>query len=537
MANWWENDPAAEEAGAEWWAADEPVAAPATAQPSDFQQRVARAREIAESPEVARQTGRNVDEIVRGAADVLTVGLADEAAARARATLGEDYETALAEERARDEAAPVGLRLMGQVPAAMTAGALVGAPRTLLQAMLQSGIFGSLYGYGSGEGGAAERSAEALKGGATGALIAAPVYGAANVLAPQASQALQRLYREGVRPTAGQMLGPTAARAEERLASIPIVGDVIRGARTRALEDFNRGAINHALKNAGLSLSAKTEAGRKAIAEADDLLGKSYDEILDGIPQIRIDQQFGTDLQRIAMEAKARLGNKGLKAFSNALQDMRSVPAMSKASPSGRELKRAVSGLRQDADRLAARPHEDIYQASLLVREAQNALSDLLKRNASPDRAAQLTGLDRAYAQFRRVRQASEAATKNEGVFTPFQLTQAVKQGEKATGRQGFARGEGLGQEFAEAGERVVGSKVPDSGTPERLMTALAVGGYFEPTAAMTGAALAAPYTRLGQNMLAALAGRTPSAGQQILAENLRRAALPLAAGSVVATE
>jgi len=551
MANWWENDPTAEEAGGNFWEQDAPAEAPAPVVsretmegvgtglqamlPGPWKTSAEGLRVAIEDPaRFARSVGTVADEMVRGAADVFTFGTADEIAAAMRSAVGgEDYETALTEERTRDEAAPAGLRLAGQIPAAMAYGAAVGAPRTLWQALTQSGIFGGLYGAGSGEEG--ERLEEGLKGAATGAAVAAPIYGASALLAPQGREALQKLYREGVRPTVGQMIGTGAARAEERLASVPVVGDVIRGARTRALEDFNRGAINHALRPAGLQISPKVEAGRKAIAEADDLLSKSYDEILDSIPQVRMDQQFAQDLGRIATEARARLGRKGLKAFSNALKDIRSVPSAGQQQISGRDLKRAVSGLRQDADRLAARPDEDIHQAGLLIREARNAFSDVLKRSTTPDNAARLTGLDRAFAQFNRVRTAAEAG--REGIFTPFQLTQAIKRGEKATGRRGFARGEGLGQEFAEAGEEIVSSKVPDSGTPERLMTALAVGGYFEPTAAVTGAALAAPYTRVGQNILANLAARTPSAGQKMLAESLRRGAAPLAAGAVVGSE
>ena len=205
---------------------------------------------IDDPAQFASDFAEGVDTAVRGAADVLTLGTADEIAAAGRSAMGEDYETALAEERARDEAADPTLRLAGALPAAVAAGGVVGAPRTLLQALTQAGGFGAAYGFGSGAGGAAERAKEAAKGGALGAAVGAPVYGVANVIAPRIGQALQALRQEGVRPTVGQLAGPFASRVEQRAGSIPVVGDVIRGAQTRALEDFNRGAINHALRPA-----------------------------------------------------------------------------------------------------------------------------------------------------------------------------------------------------------------------------------------------------------------------------------------------
>ena len=94
-----------------------------------------------------------------------------------------------------------------------------------------------------------------------------------------------------------------------------------------------------------------------------------------------------------------------------------------------------------------------------------------------------------------------------------------------------------MGQDLAEAGEEVISSRVPDSGTPERLAPYLIGGaagaGYVSPAAGAGIAAGVMPYTRLGQNLIANLAARTPSRGQQLLAESLRRSAAPIAAGAV----
>ena len=500
---------------------------------------------------------QRLDDLVRGAADVMTFGTADEIAAAAQAATGvgtlglpqgQDYETALAQERARDEASDPAARLTGNVLGGLALGGAVGAPRSAMQAMGQGAGFGGAYSFGSGEGGVLERAIEGGKGAGLGAVTAGPIYGVANVVAPRVREALQTLRKEGVRPTIGQMAGPMASRIEERLGSVPFAGDIIRGARSRALDDFNIGAINHALRPAGIALEEGAEAGRKAISQADDLIAKSYGDVLDQIPEIMPDDGFARAVDDITTRAlgvydeagnqivAGRLGRQGQKAFINAIDDMRSFPAMQKPSFTGKEAKRVVANLREDADRLAARPDEDVSQAGLLVREVRDALSNLMKRNTTPENAAQLTGLDRAYAGFNRVRDASEAG--REGIFTPFQLSQQIKKAERASGRRGFARGEGLGQAFAEAGDEVISSRVPDSGTPERTMLALLGAGVVEPSAAIAAGTAALPYTRPVQNALAWLAARpAPSQGAQMIAQGLRRSALPAAAGTVVATE
>lgn len=498
-------------------------------------------------PDFEGMAGRATD-LARGIAEGATFGYADEIAAALDATLGlgplgaEGYQANVEAQRARDIASDPAARLGGNVLGALATGRALPRPETLRQALGYAAGGGALAGSGFAEGGPQERLGGAALGAVTGPAISAPIYGLSNVVAPRVGQALQTLRRQGVRPTIGQMAGGAASRLEESAMSIPGLGSVIRGARLRALEDFNRGAINHALRPAGLSLKAGTEAGRKAIAEADDLLSKGYNEALDQITDATVDSTFAQQIANLRTMTQERLGRKGQRAFDNALQDVVSHPSMQKPTFSGKEIKHAISGLRRDMERLMKSTDEDTYQAGLLVREARDALSDLMKRNTTPDNAARLTGLDRARAGFGRVRDASEAG--REGIFTPFQLSQAVKRGERASGRRGFARGEGLGQELAEAGEEVISSRVPDSGTPERLLPyILAAGaggaygaGYIDPgTAALVGSA-ALPYTRGGQNVLARLVGRTPSAGGQVLAEGLRRSVLPVAVGGAAAT-
>lgn len=553
MAEFWEKDPTEEE----WWAEDQPTeavepvragAVPTAAPPTAAPAGVPPIPEPREMPvDLSGRTLRGLGQLGAAALEGAPLGYGEEIGAVGSTIAGQlgiegfspEYQENLEHARRILGDIQPGVRTTGNILGALATGGALGAPRSLAQAAGMGAGTGAVAGSGFAEGGLEERLAGAGTGAATGAVLGPAVYGAANIVAPRVSQALQTLRREGVRPTVGQMMGGAAGRLEESAQSIPVMGQMIRGARTRALEDFNRGAVNFALRPAGLSVGSKTSVGRQTIAEADELLSKGYDEALEVITDASIDPQFQQDISRIATNAQQRLGSKGARAFQNAIDDIRSLPFMKNPTFTGKEVKRAISGLRQDADRLAKNVDEDVTQAGTLVREARDALSDLMKRNTTPDNAARLTGLDRAYAGFQRVRSASEAG--REGLFTPFQYSQAIKRAEKATGSRSFARGEGMGQELAQAAEEVISSRVPDSGTPERLAPYLigAAGGagYISPAAGAGIAAGVAPYTRTGQNILAALATRQPSRGAQVLAENLRRAAVPAAVGGASVTQ
>ncbi|MCP4407470.1 MAG: hypothetical protein GY807_06870 [Gammaproteobacteria bacterium] len=137
-----------------------------------------------------RRDAQNLDHAVRGAADTLSFGTADEIAAGANAALGGDYETELERQRLIDERGG-GVRTVGQVAGAM-AGGLGLAKRGLSPAYntVKSGkgvwpvvkastaegaaLAGS-HGFGSGEGGLENRAENALNQGMAGAGIGAAV--------------------------------------------------------------------------------------------------------------------------------------------------------------------------------------------------------------------------------------------------------------------------------------------------------------------------------------------------------------------------
>lgn len=124
------------------------------------------------------------DNAVRGAADMLTFGLADEIAAKAGDLTGiggeaGNYEKNLAEQRKRDSQGGKA-RFAGQMAGAfMMPG---GAAKTVGGAALQGAALGGAYGFGSGEGGFENRLANGGVGLATGAAAGGLVRAGANAI-------------------------------------------------------------------------------------------------------------------------------------------------------------------------------------------------------------------------------------------------------------------------------------------------------------------------------------------------------------------
>lgn len=190
----WEDAPSATASNGGGW--EDAPAAPATA-PVASPQAAAKAPAPEKKKEEPRSVLRRVDDFVRGVADTVTFGYADEIAAKMDALVGggqsgkTNYKDAVAAQRERD-AQGGAERIAGQIGGAFVPGAAaVGAVRAVPTAgrMARAGagaatgaIQGGLYGSGSAEEG------QRLEGAAKGALTGAAVGGVLGGVLP-ASQA------------------------------------------------------------------------------------------------------------------------------------------------------------------------------------------------------------------------------------------------------------------------------------------------------------------------------------------------------------
>lgn len=372
------------------------------------------------------------------------------------------------------------------------------------------------------------KAQEIGKGAAFGAGTSGLLAGAARVIKPETNAMATQLMKEGVTPTPGQILGGAFNTAEEKLQSLPILGDAIGYSKRKAQEEFNKAALNRALAPIGEKVS---EAGRAGVTEVKEKLGKAYESLLPKI-SFKPDQQFVQEFDNLKQMATG-LGPQEQAKFNRIIDDV-----MSKASPNGSMLgttfKTVESKLNKEAKNFAK--STDAYQQELgsALNEALRILRDTLPR-VNPGFSDELKAINTGYANYTRIRQAasSTAAGAREGMFTPAQLAQAVRAQDTSVGKGASATGQALMQDLAEQGTNVLGSKVPDSGTAGRL--ALLGGGAAAGTATGMAMPLATALTAgslpyLGRKATAAALTKRPESAKK-LAELIRNSS-PYIAGA-----
>ncbi len=215
-------------------------------------------------------------------------------------------------------------------------------------------------------------------------------------------------------------------------------------------------------------------------------------------------QALGPDIQLLTPEHQTQL--------QNILQQR--LTARGASQLDGPTYQRVQSELGTIAQRYLGSPDADQRALGEMVTGVSQALENAARRQ-NPQFSAEMDQLDHGWALYRRAADASGRGNA-EGIFTPAQYSGAIRRGDGREGKLGFARGEALGQRYADAGRNVLPSNLNDSGTARRSMvgnllnagssiggaTAGAVMGHG-PTGAVLGA-VAGPAVELG--MLGAMA-------------------------------
>lgn len=315
-----------------------------------------------------------------------------------------------------------------------------------------------------------EKLKQIAVGGVVGSALPVLTGGIARVVSPNASRNanLQLLRSEGVQPTVGQALGPTASRVEERLQSLPLMGDMIGKARQRANQTFEQATINRALRPIGQSLPEGV-SGRDAIIYTETALKDQYDNVLNNIGAIVPDQQFNKNVANLQNIVNRLVMPKAEKAkFTAALSDVQQSIDNNGVITSD-AYKLLESSLGSDARKLAG--SQNVYEGKIAnsVKQLREELQSMLQRQAGQE-AQNLKAVNEGWANFKRVQRAASALGAEEGNFTPAQFQNAVRALDKSKDKGAFARGSALGQDIGDAGRVVLGNRVPNSGTPERML-------------------------------------------------------------------
>jgi hypothetical protein len=369
---------------------------------------------------------------------------------------------------------------------------------------------------------ATDKGRQVLTGAAIGAAAGPVAYGIGRAISPRLDPNVARLQAEGVEMTPGQILGGLPRRIEDASTSLPVIGDKIRQAQQNSIESFNRAAINRVLGPIGGKLPDGVQAGRDAINYADDAVSAAYQRVL---PKMvgATDRNFSSDVMRIWNDALGgALPAEKADQFGRILKGQ----IFDKMAPNGviqgDRLKQIESQLGTFARNFSTSANADDKILGSYVSELQAAFRDMLARVNPPDLSRGLQDANRAFANLVRAERAAASGGAVEGVFTPAQLSQAVRMSDGSSRRAATARGEALMQDLSDAGKAVLPATMGDSGTFTRgamnagTLAALGTGavtGAIPLAPIAGGAAIYGAYTGPSQRLLQALlAGQRPQA-------------------------
>lgn len=335
--------------------------------------------------------------------------------------------------------------------------------------------------------------------------------GMVSKMLPRYNDSVQKLMDAGVRLTPGQIAQSFFKRGEDALRSFPLLGGVIARGQYHALEDFNRAVLNESLKPIGASLPKDVEIGPKAIAATEKIIGEKYDEIVPKLMFNASDMSLAQDVKDLVARNTKNLPEQYQKQFQAVLDDIHA--RTSKAGPytvldgfAYKQVDGELSYLARTYGK-AQDPAQRLFGDA--IGDLQGAMRDALERG-NPDHAEELRNINSAWAAFKRAQGASirRVGQHNPGVFSPADLLADIK---KSSSQGTFARGDGLLQDLATAGQHVLPATVPDSGTMERALWAemAATGGAAmldRPDVLIGLAAGAGPYTKPGMSLVNKLA-------------------------------
>lgn len=368
-----------------------------------------------------------------------------------------------------------------------------------------------------------EKARQAGLGAVTGGVGGAAAYGLGRLLtgSQSASPQVRALNDAGVEMTPGQIRGGATQRWEDRLSSVPFLGDQVRTAQRRGMESFNRATANEVLAPLRQSVDRAAPVGRELVDDVYQRIGQTYDEVLGRVRPFRADAQFAQDLEGavgrfLTPDSRAQfqgfVRNNIISRLQNGELDGRTFKTIEE------ELGRAFRTYRA-----SGAPADREFATAAL--DVQRAFRELLARS-NPAEAPQIRAANEAFARFVRMEDAAGRRGAVEGVFSPAQLDAAVRASDRSPRHGQYARGQALMQELSDSARAVLPSTVPNSGTPERMMLAqLLSGGALGAGVGATGAGMvpaaiaggvgAGVYSDMGRRAIqAALLAQRPGAVQ-----------------------
>lgn len=410
---------------------------------------------------------------------------------------------------------------LSKVPSLVSRAPVVGGSR-----MLQSAATGgsaALVTPVTTEGDFAEQKAtQAGVGAAVGPVLDLAISPLARMGAPESPEALA-LQRAGVdvtRLTPGQQLGGVVKRAEESLKSAPIIGEAVRQAELRGFEEFNRGLINSVVQRANPKATlpkAVTTSG--AIDFAGKELSRAYTRELSKI-DIVPDVNMFLRLNGVVPQYSQMLSDEKAALLEKLINNrvIKQIQVKPGKTLSGKAIKRIDSELGELERKYKKSINAEERTIGEALGDAKATIRDYIGQQ---DPTGEINKLNGIFADFLRLENAAARSQRPDNVFSPEQLQQAVRAMDESRRKMSSARGQARMQQTAQAGREMLGTRVPDSGTPERLGLPITVAGLTTALApsvpaeqllipGLLGLGALGAYTRPGQATIRGLSQLAP---------------------------
>lgn len=351
------------------------------------------------------------------------------------------------------------------------------------------------------------RGASTVTGTALGALGVPAMSVASRVLSPVLTPEVKKMISEKISMTPGQIMGGFLKSLEDKATSIPVVGEAITAARKAGIEDFNRAAYKRAVEPIGGEIPIAT--GREGVRYVKNQLEDAYNALLPKLT-FKPDAPLYDSLSNIKKSVSG-LKETDAAMVSNDVKDM----IQGRLSENGVMDGNTFKIVEEDLNKLIKDYKGSTGSEATIGRAYQQALADVresLGRN-NPNFAEELAKINTGYANYARIRSAGSRAGTSE-MFTPAQLSAAVRQADQSAGKGATATGTALMQDLTDAAEKVLPSQIKDSGTATRLL-ATDWKDY------LIGALTSAPYMPGGRQATQALLTSRPETAKE-LAELLK---------------
>jgi hypothetical protein len=322
--------------------------------------------------------------------------------------------------------------------------------------------------------------------------LAGPALGLRSPLprGPRGSPDVRALAARGIPMTPGQMgLYP---RAEEALASLAGVGDIVKGARGRGVDALNTEAWNDALKAAGKKPLPKGMKGQEAAEHVRRELQDNYDAILAKVV-VPLDGTMPTGAVK-ALPAPGQLGRpiRSLRSDLDSLLNLASKPGGLQGKElrtlrsevkrvkdafdqpgdkaTGEQVQRVLERLREQRQGFGA---GDGYQRQLsqALKEVESSVRSAIEE-ANPKLAKEWSANNDAWARYKIAQRAAGSIGAREGVFKPSQYSRSVRDSDKTKDKRAYSEGKARQQDLSDPAKAVLSDVLPDSGTPYRLSVA-----------------------------------------------------------------